>query len=51
VSLAAPGFPSSGVSFGYNDIPIAELKPDRLIHHMRDLAAAVGELSVPQAGK
>jgi phosphoglycolate phosphatase len=45
------GVPVIGVSFGYNDIPIAELKPDRLIHHMRDLAAAVGELSVPQAGK
>lgn len=28
------------VSFGYTDVPIAELKPDRLIHHMRDLPAA-----------
>jgi phosphoglycolate phosphatase len=42
------GMPVIGVSFGYTDIPIAELKPDRLIHHMRDLPGAVGELaSVP----
>jgi phosphoglycolate phosphatase len=35
------GVPVIGVSFGYTDVPIAELKPDRLIHHMRDLPAAV----------
>lgn len=39
------GVPVIGVSFGYTDIPIAELKPDRIIHHMRDLAPAVAELS------
>jgi phosphoglycolate phosphatase len=39
------GVPVIGVSFGYTDVPIAELKPDRLIHHMRDLPAAVGDLS------
>jgi phosphoglycolate phosphatase len=39
------GMPVIAVSFGYTDVPIAELKPDRLIHHMRDLAEAVGELS------
>jgi phosphoglycolate phosphatase len=39
------GVPVIGVSFGYTDVPIAELKPDRLIHHMRDLPDAVGELS------
>jgi phosphoglycolate phosphatase len=39
------GMPVIGVSFGYTDVPIAELKPDRLIHHMRDLPEAVGELS------
>ena len=39
------GVPVIGVSFGYTDVPIAELKPDRLIHHMRDLPAAVGALN------
>ena len=39
------GVPVIGVSFGYTEVPIAELKPDRLIHHMRDLPAAVGELN------
>jgi phosphoglycolate phosphatase len=39
------GVPVIGVSFGYTEVPIAELKPDRLIHHMRDLPDAVGELN------
>jgi phosphoglycolate phosphatase len=39
------GVPVIGVSFGYTDIPISQLKPDRLIHHMRDLPAAVGALN------
>jgi hypothetical protein len=26
-------------------VPIAQLGPDRLIHHMRDLPGVVGELS------
>jgi phosphoglycolate phosphatase len=39
------GVPVIGVSFGYTDVPIAELKPDRLIHHMRDLPGAVVELN------
>ena len=39
------GVPVIGVSFGYAEVPIAELKPDRLIHHMRDLPGAVGELN------
>ena len=34
-----------GVEFGYTDVPIAELKPDRLIGHMRELPAAVESLS------
>jgi phosphoglycolate phosphatase len=33
-----------GVEFGYTDVPIAELKPDRLIGHMRDLPSAVESL-------
>lgn len=39
------GVPVIGVSFGYTDVPIADLNPDRLIHHMRDLPAAVGALN------
>ena len=33
-----------GVEFGYTDVPMADLKPDRLIRHMRDLPAAVESL-------
>ncbi|MHC2335335.1 HAD hydrolase-like protein [Bradyrhizobium sp. USDA 4454] len=36
--------PVIGVDFGYTDVPMAELKPDRLISHMRDLPAAVAAL-------
>ncbi len=36
--------PVIGVSFGYTDVPIADLKPDRLIHHMKDLPDAVTSL-------
>jgi phosphoglycolate phosphatase len=36
--------PVVGVDFGYTDVPMAELKPDRLIGHMRDLPAAVESL-------
>jgi phosphoglycolate phosphatase len=42
------GVPVIGVGFGYTDVPIADLKPDRLIHHMSDLPAAVESLT---AGK
>jgi phosphoglycolate phosphatase len=38
------GMPVIAVSFGYTDVPIAELNPDRLIHHMSDLPEAVGAL-------
>ena len=38
------GIPVVGVSFGYTDTPIADLKPDRLIDHMRDLPNAVESL-------
>jgi phosphoglycolate phosphatase len=33
-----------GVAFGYTEVPIADLKPDRLINHMRELPAAVESL-------
>jgi phosphoglycolate phosphatase len=38
------GIPVIGVSFGYTDTPIAELKPDRLIDHMKELPEAVESL-------
>jgi phosphoglycolate phosphatase len=42
------GVPVIGVEFGYTEVPIADLKPDRLIAHMRDLPAAVEALMPPQ---
>jgi phosphoglycolate phosphatase len=42
------GVPVIGVEFGYTEVPIADLKPDRLIGHMRDLPAAVESLKRPQ---
>ena len=36
--------PVIGVAFGYTEVPIAELKPDRLIAHMRELPVAVDSL-------
>ena len=39
------GIPVIGVEFGYTDVPIAELKPDRLIGHFSDLPAAVDSLA------
>jgi phosphoglycolate phosphatase len=40
------GIPVIGVEFGYTEVPIADLKPDRLINHMRELPAAVDALMV-----
>src|SRR6202789_2843654 len=39
------GVPVIGVSFGYTDVPIADLKPDRVIDHMSELKAAVESLA------
>jgi phosphoglycolate phosphatase len=39
------GVPVIGVSFGYSDVPMTELKPDRLIHRMADLPGAVAGLA------
>jgi phosphoglycolate phosphatase len=39
------GVPVIGVSFGYTEIPIAELKPDRVIDHMSELRAALESLA------
>jgi phosphoglycolate phosphatase len=38
------GVPVVCVDFGYTEIPIADLKPDLLISHMKDLPAAVESL-------
>jgi phosphoglycolate phosphatase len=38
------GIPVIGVEFGYTQVPIAELKPDRLVSHMRELPATVHSL-------
>jgi phosphoglycolate phosphatase len=40
------GIPVIGVAFGYTEIPIAELKPDRLISHMRELPVTVDSLTL-----
>jgi phosphoglycolate phosphatase len=38
------GVPVVGVTFGYTETPIEELKPDRVISAMTDLPRAVREL-------
>ena len=43
----AANIPVVCVPFGYSAVPVAELKPDRIIEHFRDLPAAVADL-VPQ---
>jgi phosphoglycolate phosphatase len=45
------GIPVIGVEFGYTEVPIADLKPDRLIGHMRELPAAVESLAVSPGSK
>jgi phosphoglycolate phosphatase len=39
------GVPVIGVSFGYTEVPIADLKPDRVIDHMSELRAAIESLA------
>src|SRR6201990_2458958 len=43
------GVPVIGVEFGYTEVPIADLKPDRLIGHFRDLPGAVEALMATKA--
>lgn len=38
------GVPVIGVTFGYTEVPIADLKPDRLIDHMSELPDAIESL-------
>lgn len=39
------GIPVIGVTFGYTEVPITELKPDFVIGHMRELPGAISVLS------
>lgn len=41
----AAGIPVVAVPFGYSDIPVADLNPDRLIQHFDELWTAVAELT------
>ena len=38
------GIPVVGVAFGYTEVPIADLEPDRLISHMAELPDAIDSL-------
>lgn len=40
------GIPVIGVEFGYTEIPIADLNPDIVIGHMRELPGAIDNLKV-----
>jgi phosphoglycolate phosphatase len=40
------GVPVIGVSFGYTDVPISDLRPDRVIHHLSELPGALESLTV-----
>jgi phosphoglycolate phosphatase len=46
----AAGVPVVGVSFGYTDTPVRELKPDAVIDHYRELEAAVAALLRRRSG-
>jgi phosphoglycolate phosphatase len=39
------GVPVICVSFGYTEVPVADLKPDRIIDHMRELRGAIESLT------
>lgn len=41
----AAGVPVVGVDFGYTDVPIAELRPDRVISHFAELPRAIAGLA------
>src|SRR6202034_3413848 len=38
------GVPVICVSFGYTEVPVADLKPDRVLDHMRELRGAIESL-------
>jgi phosphoglycolate phosphatase len=39
--------PVVGVEFGYTEVPIAELRPDRMIGRMREPPGAARGLAIP----
>ncbi|MEP1207975.1 MAG: phosphoglycolate phosphatase [Rhizobiaceae bacterium] len=41
----AAGIPVIAVDFGYTDVPVTELDPDRVISHFNELGAAVKDLT------
>jgi phosphoglycolate phosphatase len=47
----AAGIPVVAVDFGYTDVPVAELDPDRIISHFDALPAAVGALLAGPGGR
>ncbi len=46
----AAGVPVVAVDFGYTDIPVAELSPDRVISHYDELDTAIAELGFGAPG-
>ncbi|CAN5254804.1 HAD family hydrolase [soil metagenome] len=45
------GSPVIGVTFGYTEIPIADMHPDMIIGHMRELPGAVGNLTARRTSR
>jgi phosphoglycolate phosphatase len=45
----AAAVPVIAVDFGYTEIPVAQLGPDRIIGHFDKLPASVFELLAPRA--
>jgi phosphoglycolate phosphatase len=43
----AAGIPVIAVDFGYTEVPVTQLGPDRVISHFDALPAAVAELCDP----
>jgi phosphoglycolate phosphatase len=41
----AAGIPIVAVDFGYSEVPVTQLSPDRLVSHYDQVAAAVMELA------
>jgi len=44
MTARAAGVPVVAVDFGYTEVPVAELKPDRIVSHFDTLPAAVTAL-------
>ena len=47
----AAGMPVVAVDFGYTDVPVSELGPDRVISHFDALHEAVLSLTAPAGGR